>query len=95
MISLEFLTSRHRPSGAAIGAGGSGASRTWFLEAVENFRFYDLKVYAFSYPKEAAAEVKEEGRINMGRIYPQDYVLFLRTAVTIEPSEETKQIRPC
>ena len=24
---------------------------TWFLEAVENFRFYDLKVYAFSDPE--------------------------------------------
>ena len=28
---------------------------TWFLEAVENFRFYDLKVYAFSDPEAAVA----------------------------------------
>ena len=34
---------------------------TWFLEAVENFRFYDLKVYAFSDPEAAVAEVKAEG----------------------------------
>jgi ketosteroid isomerase-like protein len=36
---------------------------TWFLEAVENFRFYDLKVYAFSDPEAAVAEVKAEGLI--------------------------------
>jgi uncharacterized protein len=54
---------------------------TWFLEAVENFRFYDLKVYAFSDPEAAVAEVKAEGRIKpTGRIYRQDYVLFLRAA---------------
>ena len=54
---------------------------TWFLEAVENFRFYDLKVYAFSDPQAAVAEVKAEGLIKpTGRIYRQDYVLFLRAA---------------
>ena len=53
---------------------------TWFLE-VENFRFYDLKVYAFSDPEAAVAEVKAEGLIKpTGRIYRQDYVLFLRAA---------------
>jgi uncharacterized protein len=52
---------------------------TWFLEAVENFRFYDLKVYAFSDPEAAVAEVKAEGLIKpTGRIYRQDCVLFLR-----------------
>jgi ketosteroid isomerase-like protein len=52
---------------------------TWFLEAVENFRFYDLKVYAVSDPEAAVAEVKAEGLIKpTGRIYRQDYVLFLR-----------------
>ena len=54
---------------------------TWFLEAVENFRFYDLKVYAFSDPEAAVSEVKAEGLIKpTGRIYRQDYVLFLRAA---------------
>jgi ketosteroid isomerase-like protein len=54
---------------------------TWFLEAVENFRFNDLKVYAFSDPEAAVAEVKAEGLIKpTGRIYRQDYVLFLRAA---------------
>ena len=54
---------------------------TWFLEAVENFRFYELKVYAFSDPEVAVAEVKAEGLIKpTGRIYRQDYVLFLPAA---------------
>ena len=54
---------------------------TWFLEAVENFRFFDLKVYAFADPEAAVAEFKAEGLIKpTGRIYLQDYVLFLRAA---------------
>jgi ketosteroid isomerase-like protein len=53
----------------------------WFLGAVEDFRFFDLKVYAFADPEAAVAEVKAEGRIKLtGRIYHQDYVLFLRAA---------------
>ena len=52
---------------------------TWFLGAVENFRFYDLNVYPFVDPEGAVAEVKAEGLIKpTGRIYHQDYVLFLR-----------------
>jgi ketosteroid isomerase-like protein len=54
---------------------------TWFLGAVENFRFSDLKVYPFADPQGAVAEVKAEGLIKpTGRIYRQDYVLFLRAA---------------
>ena len=54
---------------------------TWFLGAVEDFRFFDLKVYPFADPKGAVAEVKAEARIKTtGRIYHQDYVLFLRAA---------------
>ena len=79
---------RERPFAPAIGhpARLSGRAEvvrhvTWFLEAVENFRFYDLKVYAFSDPEAAVAEVKAEGLIKpTGRIYRQDYVLFLRAA---------------
>jgi ketosteroid isomerase-like protein len=52
---------------------------TWFLGAVEHFRFFDLKVYPFADPEGAVAEVKAEGLIKLtGRIYHQDYVLFLR-----------------
>jgi uncharacterized protein len=52
---------------------------TWFLGAVENFRFFDLKVYPFADPEAAVAEVKAEGLIKLtGRTYHQDYVLFLR-----------------
>ena len=54
---------------------------TWFVGAVENFRFYNLKVHAFRDPEAAVAEVKAEGLIKAtGRIYHQDYVLFLRAA---------------
>ena len=54
---------------------------TWFLGAVENFRFFDLKVQAFADPEGAVAEVKAEGLIKpTGRMYQQDYVVFLRVA---------------
>ena len=54
---------------------------TWFLGAVEHFRFIDLKVYPFADPEGAVAEVKAEARIKAtGRIYHQDYALFLRAA---------------
>jgi len=54
---------------------------TWFVGAVENFRFFDIKVYAFVDPEAAVAEFKAEGRIKpTGRMYRQDYVLFLRAA---------------
>ena len=52
---------------------------TWFLGAVENFHFFDLKVYPFADPEGVVAEVKAEGLIKpTGRIYRQDYVVFLR-----------------
>jgi len=54
---------------------------TWFLGAVEDFRFFDLTVSAFADPDAAVAEVKAEARIkSTGRLYRQDYVLFLRAA---------------
>ena len=52
---------------------------TWFIGAVENFRFFDLQVSAFTHVQGAVAEVKGEGTIrSTGRIYRQDYVVFLR-----------------
>jgi hypothetical protein len=52
---------------------------TWFVGAVENFRFFDVKLYPFADPEGAVAEFKAEGLIKpTGRIYRQDYVLFLR-----------------
>src|SRR2546422_11710422 len=54
---------------------------TWFVRAVENFRFFDLRVYPLADPEAAVAEFKGEGVIKpTGRIYRQDYVLFLRAA---------------
>jgi uncharacterized protein len=53
----------------------------WFLGAIENFRFIDPKVFAFSDPRGAVALVKAEALIKpTGRIYRQDYVVFLRAA---------------
>src|SRR5437763_5583388 len=55
---------------------------TWFLGAVESFRFFDLRVYPFADAEAAVAEVKAEGLIKAtGRTYRQEYVLFLRAAV--------------
>src|SRR5262249_15638179 len=59
----------------------------WFLGAVENFRFFDLRVHAFAEPDGAVAEVKAEGLIKAtGRTYRQEYVLFLRAAAAKIPS---------
>ena len=53
----------------------------WFVGAVQNFRFFDLRLYALADPQGAVAEVKGEGLIkSTGRMYRQDYVLFLRAA---------------
>src|ERR1700755_810753 len=52
---------------------------TWFVGAVEVFRFFDLTVHAFVDPEAAVAEVKGEGIIRTtGRVCRQDYVVFLR-----------------
>ena len=54
---------------------------TWFRGAVENFRFFNLMVYPITDPEGAVAEVKAEGIIkSTGRVYRQDYVVFLRAA---------------
>ena len=53
----------------------------WFVGAVENFRFFDLNVYALADVQGAVAEVKGEGLIkSTDRLYhqDQDYVVFLR-----------------
>ena len=46
---------------------------------MEDFRFFDLQVYACADPDAAVAEVKAEARIkSTGRLYRQECVLFLR-----------------
>jgi ketosteroid isomerase-like protein len=53
----------------------------WFGGAVENFRFFDLRLYRAADPESAIAEVKAEGLIKeTGRIYQQEYIVFLRSA---------------
>ncbi|MDB5346158.1 MAG: ketosteroid isomerase-like protein [Schlesneria sp.] len=52
----------------------------WFGGAVEDFRFFDLRLYRAADPESAIAEVKAEGRIKAtGRIYQQEYIVFLRS----------------
>jgi uncharacterized protein len=54
---------------------------TWFLGAVESFRFFDLYVHVCADPDVAVAEVQAEARIKAtGRRYRQAYVVFLRAA---------------
>src|SRR5262249_880403 len=53
----------------------------WFLGAVENFRFIDPKVYAFTDPQAAVEQVRAEALIKpTGRFYRQCFVVFLRAA---------------
>ena len=54
---------------------------SWFLGAIENFRFIDPKIFAFADPQAAVAQVKAEALIKpTGRIYRQEYVVFLHAA---------------
>jgi ketosteroid isomerase-like protein len=53
---------------------------TWFLAAVENFRFFDLRIYPMAKLEAAAAEIRAEALIKAtGRTYRQEYVVFLRS----------------
>jgi len=38
---------------------------TWFVGAVENFRFFDLKMYPLADPQGAVAEVKGRGSLSL------------------------------
>jgi len=54
---------------------------TWFRGAVDNFRFFELVEYPIADGESAVAEVKAEAIIkSTGRVYRQDYVVFLRAA---------------
>ena len=54
---------------------------SWFVGAVQDFRFFNLRIHGFADPEAAAAEVRAEGLIKpTGRLYQQEYVLFLRAA---------------
>src|SRR6185503_3800318 len=51
----------------------------WFLGAVEDFRFYDVRMHVLADPHAAIAEARAEGLITAtGRTYRQEYVVFLR-----------------
>lgn len=50
----------------------------WFKGAVTHFRFFDIEVTASDDPHKAVARVRAEGRVpETGRIYQQEYVVFL------------------
>jgi ketosteroid isomerase-like protein len=54
---------------------------TWFRGAVDRFRFFNVTIHAFDDPAGAVAEVEAEGVIkSTGRVYRQNYVVFIRTA---------------
>ena len=54
---------------------------TWFRGAVDNFRFFNLLIYPITDSEGAVAEVEAEGVIkSTGRVYRQNYVVFLRAA---------------
>ena len=53
----------------------------WFRGAVERFRFFNVTIHPFDDPAGAVAEVAAEGVIkSTGRVYRQNYVVFLRAA---------------
>src|SRR5256885_8843723 len=61
-----------------------------------NFRFIDPKIYAFTDPHAAVAQVKAEALIKpTGRIYRQEYVVFLRAAGDKIRSEERRVGKEC
>jgi uncharacterized protein len=52
---------------------------TWFLTAMESFRFFDLRLYPMAEPDAAVAEIRAEALVKAtGRMYRQEYVVFLR-----------------
>jgi len=54
---------------------------TWFRGAVDRIRFFILRVHPFEDPSGAVGEVEAEGVIkSTGRVYRQNYVVFLRAA---------------
>ena len=75
------LRTVHRASSTAVWAGASCSSRNLVRGGCGELRFFELNVYALADPERAVAEVKGEGLIkSAGRMYRQDYVLFLRAA---------------
>jgi uncharacterized protein len=54
---------------------------TWFRGAVDRIRFFNLRIHPFEDPTGAVGEVEAEGVIkSTGRVYQQNYVVFLRAA---------------
>src|SRR5260370_3043127 len=56
----------------------------WFRGAVENFRFFDIRVYAFADPEAAGAAFKAGGRL---LAYPQGWPPKVLPAVEMPPTQ--------
>src|SRR5438309_12044430 len=70
-----------RPPAQPAGRKEAVRHATWFVGAVENFRFFDLNLYALADVQGAVAEAKGEGLIkSTGRMYRHDYVALLPAA---------------
>jgi uncharacterized protein len=77
---LPFAPALGHP-GRLSGREAVFAHINWFRGAVENFAFFDIRIHEFADATAAVAEVRAEGRIKAtGRVYQQEYVLFLRAA---------------
>jgi uncharacterized protein len=51
---------------------------TWFAGAVDNFRFFDLRLYPLADADTLFAEVKAEGTIKAtGLLYQHDYLVLM------------------
>src|SRR4051812_46076286 len=75
---LPFAPALGHPS-RLVGREAVLRHAAWFVSAVEDFRFFELRIHEFAHPEAAAAEVRAEGRIKAtGRTYRQEYVFFLR-----------------
>src|SRR3954464_2885872 len=77
---LAYATSLGHPAKLS-GREEAVRHATWFVGAVENFRFFNLECIPLADPHRPVPEVKGEGIIkSTGRMYRQDYVVFLRAA---------------
>lgn len=68
---LAYATALGRPARLA-GREAVVGHAAWFQGAVENFRYFELRVYALADPEGAVAEVMEGLIKSTGRVYRQD-----------------------
>jgi hypothetical protein len=67
----------------------------WFVGAVENFRFFELKVYALADPERAVAEVKGEGFIKSTGTYVSPGLCAIPACCRRKDRVPTRIFRSC